>query len=499
MLDGMDLEMDPLEELLASLRQGIQVAADAPERDDFTLYYEKLLGWKFPSHFRKHIDRIVDPKVPFLLILVPPGHGKTTLLSTMAAWMLGNDPNIRIIIATHTTGYSEQIVGNITNLLTHPVSARAFGDLIPSKELGLQWRQGARTVKRTDYRIKDPSLLALGVGSSTIGYRCDVILADDLVAETNSMTDVMRSHVSRWYWNSLEKRLDPGGIIRIFGSRFYTYDLYGELIAKGLPYIALETTPENPLWPSMYPKERIEEFMERDYFSYMAQCRQDPQDLGGAFLKESWLHYYLEAPENLRIYQGIDPCVTDSSHSDYLAIVTVGVDINENVYILDIYRSQADLEGQCEAIIAQYEKWDPIMVGIEVNASQSMLMQYILQSRALRLFPVQNQMSKSLRFASMASLFRSKKVLLPAYTYTGGFVKPHPYKAEPLVNEWRAFPSSTHDDVLDATEIALSVALRIKVGAATSNVDAAMKATGESAKRRRVYVPSRFVTSPIFH
>jgi len=470
--------VDIAEELIARFRSARPVDLSAPERTDFALYYEAVLGWYMPSHVLRCVGELTDSDIPVLLILWPPGHSKTTTLAALAAWLLGNNPNLRIIVATHTVDYSQRVLDLTTTLLTHPVSKRIFGDLIPPKSARTRWTQHQRTVKRSDYRLKDPSLLALGVGSSTIGTRADWILGDDLVTQANSMTATMRGHLSQWYWGSLEKRLDPGGLMRIFGARFYAQDLYGELISKGVKTIQLETTPQKPLWPERFPAERVAQFERDDYFSYMAQCRQRPIDLEASFLRESWLSYYIEPPPNLRIYQGVDPCILDDPKTDPLAIVTVGVDRNQTVYLLDILERQADLIAQCEIIRAQIEAWHPVLIEIESNAAQQLIAQKLLSTAALPIVQRSVSLPKALRFRNMATHFRNKKALLPAVVKAGGFVQPHPFKALPFVKEWRSFPGG-RKNILDATEHALNVALRISVRAASATKQAPISLSPE--------------------
>jgi len=122
-----------------------------PERDDFTLYYRAVLEWEFPHHLHPLVETLCDNSVRTAVFLLPPGHGKTVLLSAFAAWTLGNNPNTRVIIATHTETYSERILNFITTLLAHPESKRIFGNLIPQRSLASTWTQKQKTILPVSY------------------------------------------------------------------------------------------------------------------------------------------------------------------------------------------------------------------------------------------------------------------------------------------------------------------------------------------------------------
>jgi len=394
----------------------------------------------------------------------------TTFLTAWAAWLVGRNPNERIIIATHTLDYSSQIIAQTCNLMELPVYTRIFGQLTPdnlTKNEAGKWTSTQRYVRRPDYRISDPTFLAVSVGASTIGHRCTKVIADDLITQPNSMTPIMRKHIRDWFYGSLDKRIDPGGQMRIFGSRFYKDDLYGEMISSGTPHIVRTSTPENPLWPERFGPKLLKEFEDRDYFTFQAQYRMAPVDFSSEFLNENWINYYLEPPSKLSIYQGIDPSV--SGKGDWAVIATIGIDENETMYVLDIVYEKTKIEDMESMILREYERWHPVLLGLEINSAQVLVSRNILAKRALPIHEIRVDDPKEIRFARMANHFRLKKVLMPGYLELGS-LKPKPCVQE-FLNEWRSFPMG-HDDVLDAVDHSIEAALRIRVKPATvTNID----------------------------
>jgi len=449
-----------LDSLLRNLRTGLTKSTKHEQsRVDFQEFYQLILGWSLPQYQQELAEllRTTDR----LLILAPPGHGKTTFIAAYAAWRLGLDPNERILVVSHTIDHARLILRLIENFLTSPAFRSLFGDLVPTQRGGYVWTATEKFLIRSDFTLKDPSLLALGVGSSTIGYRATILLADDLVTQTNSMTPTQRSHLRDWFWGSLIKRLEPGGQAVVIGARFYAQDLYGELLSLW-PHRIFISTPEKPLWPERYDADFLRRERRQNLFAFRAQYEQKPADFTSAFLKESWLHYYLEAPSPLRIYQGVDPDVLASKTKGnaYFALATIGVGPDNRGYILDLIRAKANAKQQTAIIKEQALRWKPLLINIEANAAQALFVEHVIEETGLPIRRSQTQFDKATRFAAMATLFQNETVLLPGFLTSTGL------EARPFMNafleEWRNFPNST-SDCLDAVEKALEVAFKVKV------------------------------------
>jgi hypothetical protein len=406
----------------------------------------------------------------------------TTLMAIYGAWCLGRDRNERIIVATHTEEYSTVIMNQIEAFLSHPFSVELFGSVVPSRQeqrlANVQWTTTKRTVRRSDHRLKDPSMLAVGVGSATIGYRCSLILADDIVNTKNSASETLRNQVRMWYWQSLDQRVDPGGHIRIFGSRFFKGDLYEELIDAGEPHVCLASSVERPLWPERFGAEHLARVAARDHFTYQSQFLQDPVDLTAAFLKEEWLTYYLTPPPNLTIYMGVDPSNSGAKSADYMVLVRIGVDQNQNAYLLDLERLHADIEDQAEIVIRYARMWKPVLVGIESFAAQSVVAGLVRKTTAIPVYESANNLPQELRIMQMGNRFKNQKVLLPGEITPSGGIAPHPMLT-PFIEEWRAYPTGLHDDTLNALQVALETALEIGVEGASVTADRPRRATNE--------------------
>jgi len=444
--------------------------------------YEKVFGWKMPAYQDEIIPYLEDDDLEEFsrVSLSAPGHAKSTLIGFLAADMLGRNPNERIFVATHTETYSAQLLQFIEEIMSTPAYKEIYGDLIPPRSEATRWTNTQKFIRRSEWKSPHPSLLALGVGSATVGYRASKIIGDDLVTQQNSMTVTQRSHLANWYFGSLSKRLDrflPGSRIFIIGARFYTQDLYGKLLDLYESKV-FSATPEKPLWSKQFPTEMLEKEQRASYIQFSAQYEQKPIDLESGFLRESDLHYYIEEPPHLRIF-----IACDLSHrprhrtrrpgaSDPFALNVSGYDpLNKCVYVLDFIVSDASNAQMKEIIKIQAAKWNPAVITIESDAAQDLFVQEMTEETNL---PIQGKTTegipKALRFAGMAVHFRNKKVFLKGVLGMDGRMTPH-QSMNKFVEEWRGFGSpKASDHCLDTVELNLRAIFRIGGVPATGSV-----------------------------
>lgn len=120
---------------------------------------------------------------------------------------------------------------------------------------------------------------------------------------------------------------------------------------------------------------------------------------------------------------------------------------NKNIYVLDWSRDHLDFPEQLKLVSSQYNRWKPLIVGVESTAYQAALSQQLLSTRAYPIKQLKPTSDKTTRFMSRFTLFENGKVFLPHGHHLLGEFE----------NEFSVYPQVKHDDLLDATEIALSM------------------------------------------
>lgn len=267
-----------------------------------------------------------------------------------------------------------------------------------------------------------------------------------MVDRENSATLFQRDKVEEWFKQVLLPVLEPNGRIIVVGSTYHYDDLYARLEKNPEWYTKKYKAIQDDgtaLWPSRWPLEKLEQRRrEMGSLLFNSQYQSDPSGLKGLFFKEDWLRYYDDAPTGLRVLQGVDPAISESPESDYFVIVTLGVDAEHEIYLLEVYRDRLDFPSQVKAIQSRAETWKPDMLGIEAVAYQRSLSQQVYDLTGLPVVEVKVTKNKLERMAKITPYFEAHHF--------------HVKKSqEDFIAEYLQFPRGEHDDIMDATAHAL--------------------------------------------
>ena len=148
----------------------------------------------------------------------------------------------------------------------------------------------------------------------------------------------------------------------------------------------------------------------------------------------------------LKVYQGIDLAISRSASADYFVTLTIGLDDNGRIFILDVFRQQGvSFRDQIKTIISKAATWQPLKIGVEVNSYQAALSQELERLTLLPIIEITTVKDKVLRAQQRSALVE------------GGRVYVHPSMSE-VISEFVLFPDGENDDIFDAFDFALTVA-----------------------------------------
>jgi hypothetical protein len=156
-----------------------------------------------------------------LVLLVFRSAGKSTLVGIFCAWLLLNDPDLRILVLAAEHDLARKMVRNVKRIIErHPLTR----GLIPKR--AEQWASDQFTVRRRLTR-RDPSLLARGIGANITGSRADVVICDD-VEVPNTCATAPRREELRSRLHEISYVLVPDGLQLYVGTP-HSYDsIYAE-------------------------------------------------------------------------------------------------------------------------------------------------------------------------------------------------------------------------------------------------------------------------------
>jgi predicted phage terminase large subunit-like protein len=209
-----------------------------------------------------------------------------------------------------------------------------------------------------------------------------------------------------------------------------------------------------PLWPEFWSLEELEALHEElPNSKWQAQYQQNPVGNESAIVKRDWWKIWEseKPPKCEYILQTWDTAFEKHQRADFSAGTTWGVfyyeedNNNPNIILLNTYKKRVEFPDLKKDVLAEYKEWEPDGLLIEKKASGAPL---IYDLRAMGI-PVQEYtpskgQDKIARLNSVSDIIASGKVWVPQTRW-----------AEELMDEVAAFPAGEHDDLVDATTLAL--------------------------------------------
>lgn len=440
------------------------------------------------------------------LTLLPRDHGKSAMVAYRVAWMLTRDPTLRILYISATSNLAQKQLSFIKSIFTSDIHRRYWPDHIHEDEGKREkWTMTEISLDhpaRKKEAVRDPSIFTGGLTTSLTGLHCDIAVLDDVVVYENAYTQEGRDRVKSQY--SLLSSIEGANAREwVVGTRYHPKDLYsellsmeediynkeGEIIGSEPIYETFERAVEDIgdgtgefLWPrqvrhdgksfgfdiQVLAKKRAQYL---DKTQFRAQYYNDPNDPDNRpidydkfqyFEKEhltntqgSW--YY--RGRKLNVFAAVDFAYSLRRKADYTAIVVIGVDFENNVYVLDIDRFRTDkISEYFRHILELLNRWDFKKLRAEVTAAQAAIVQELKESyikpHGLMLKieehrPTKHSGSKEER---MAAILEPRYDNLSIFHYKGGNCQ--------LLEEELISNNPPHDDIKDALSCAIEIAVR---------------------------------------
>src|SRR6056300_1008278 len=168
------------------------------------------------------LERVASGELKRLIINMAPRHTKSEFASFLfPAWMMGKNPNMKIIQATHTTELAVNFGRKTKNL----IDSDEFKDVFPDVKLAADSKPSGRwdTSRGGMY-------YAVGVASNLAGRGGDLVIIDDPHSEQTAMSNSGFDDAWDWYTGGPRQRLQPGGSIVLVQTRWSEKDMTGQLL-----------------------------------------------------------------------------------------------------------------------------------------------------------------------------------------------------------------------------------------------------------------------------
>lgn len=396
------------------------------------------------------LQRFMEGKVKKLILQTPPRSWKSRLICEAIAWAFWNIQNTDIIYTWHSISLLESFSRNIRDRVNSPEYKSIFN----------------ATVKWDNWAVwswamtNNNQLMIYWVWWGITGKWGNRLIIDDPYAtRQDAESDTIRKRVEDWYDSTfLSRRHNSEAWICLIMQRWREDDLVWYILEKEkdweivkIPAISEEWIS---FWESRFPVPYLEEMRHNiwDYF-FSSQYQQEPFVESGWDFKRDYFQYYEKTPENLKVYTFVDPAISDKQEADFTAIVTIGIDNNNRIYILDIIHDRMNPTDIINRIFETNIKWHPISIGIEVVAYQKMLALEIRKQMNMRnmffnLIEVNPMWEKNARIRTL---------LQPRY-WNASIIHPKYHtKIKELELELLKFPNWKHDDIIDSLSACIKI------------------------------------------
>lgn len=244
-------------------------------RASFLYFLSHAFGLKPYRHISKIANTLTSSDQE-VAIVIPPGHGKSTISSqTFPSWYLGNHPNRSVLLISNTDRQAKLFLASNQQTMEHnEVWARIFPDTAPDMERGwssdglfLKWKRDPQTGlalpgwRSKDATDKDPSLAAFGIGGPVIGRRADVIIVDDPYSEDMARSETQRETFLNWFRTTLRSRLKPvpWAKLIVVVTRWHTHDIIAWMQEQNAEEMKKARVEDNALEEAMARKRFLDE------------------------------------------------------------------------------------------------------------------------------------------------------------------------------------------------------------------------------------------------
>jgi len=160
---------------------------------------------------------------PRLMLLMPPRHGKSTLVSVMFyCWVFGHHPEWKMF----NVGYNEDLPLEFSKAIRRVVESKAYREIFPDTII-------MRDDRKSDHwkLTLGGAMRAAGLKGGITGHGANIMGVDDpLKGDEEADSENTRDKLWKGYRSNIRTRLHPGGGILLIQTWWHNDDLAGRIM-----------------------------------------------------------------------------------------------------------------------------------------------------------------------------------------------------------------------------------------------------------------------------
>ncbi len=442
---------------------------------------------------------------PNQLLLLPRDHQKSRLIAFRVAWTLTKDPTATFLYISATSTLAKKQLGLIKQILDSEIYRRYWPQhLLPDQGQRESWNANEIVLDhpaRKAEGVRDPSVFTAGLTTTITGLHFKYAVLDDVVVRENAYTEEGRQKVRDQY--SLLASIESADAQEwVVGTRYHPRDLYhdliemeeevyneeGELQYRDRVYEVFSREVEdagdgagNFIWPRQQREDgkwfgynaRIlaqKRAKYKDRVQFYAQYYNRPEDRDNPAIDPATFQYYDRSMllqtkgrwtyngKVLNVFAAVDFAFSRAVKADRTSIVVVGVDFQNNVYILDIATLKTDkISDYYKEIARLYVKWEFQKIRAEVSVAQQVIVREIKEAYlkpsglSIRIDEYRPNRYEGTKQERIAAVLEPRYDMRSIWHFKGGLCQD--------LEEELVLQNPPHDDMKDSLANAIAISL----------------------------------------
>lgn len=438
---------------------------------DVIIKEEPIFNWHIPylcEELQKLSVSIISrqPKPYDLIINIPPGTTKTTIVTIMyPAWLWTIDATLRIITNSYSGGLSIEHATKSKDIIESEKYQMLFPDVKIRKD-----KSGKQNYENTSTGFR----YATSTGSTITGYHGHIIINDDPVNPKQAMSDALRLQANEHTKTLSSRKIDKANtpVVTIM-QRLHDEDVTGYLLKKkseNIRHICLPAEDSANVKPTTLRERYVEGLLDPLRLSqavleeaktdlgsrgYAGQYEQSPTIAGGNIVKEEWfriismtdfhairfkepVHFWLDTAYDEKKKK------TDNDPSGIIGACKIG----NNIYISaaqKVYKTFPQLLKFLPEFLYANHYSNKSMLRIEPKANGKSVVQQLHDSTDLNVtYTPTPTDGKDVRLTAVSPKIEAGRVYLVDGNWN-----------EEFMEEVCGFPSKPHDEYVDLISYAI--------------------------------------------
>lgn len=294
----------------------------------------------------------------FLIINLPPRHGKSFTSKNTVEWLFGRNPKLRVMTGSYNETLSSQFAKQVRDTIqaVKVDETLVYTDIFPNTRL--KYGESSASIWALEGSNQKSYLATSPTGTAT-GFGAEILIIDDVIKnDEEAYNEMTKDKHWSWFNNTMLSRLEGNWKVLIIMTRWATDDLAGRIketfgdLVETITYSAVQ--PDGSmLCEDILSKQDFDiKTQEMNEDIVQANYNQTPIDIKGRLYED--LKEWEKLPQYTKVYSLTD---TADKGEDYCVTIPYVVN-NGDVYVLDIQYNDKPMEEteiECTEMLIEHQ------------------------------------------------------------------------------------------------------------------------------------------------